>query len=281
MEILTHRGLDPSINHYHTESSFEAFIDQAHRGFGLEFDIVFTLDNEIVISHDKNATRVTNGILQKDFSDTLSTDLTNLKIKNNTICFFEDIMEIINNSKARYNALHFKGHLQTEKNISILINKLNKHKIIKDKLIIFDIKIETAKVLKSAIATINLAPSVAHDFDIKRYNNCVDFTLLTVTQALQHKALYNWVWLDEWDRINEKGTKTFYSKRTFNTFKNADFKIALVTPELHATSPALAGGETHADALTKKRLIKRMQQIIQLEPNVICTDYPDALTNLL
>ena len=42
MNIITHRGLDPSYQNYYLESSIEAFDNQLNRGFGLEFDLQIT-----------------------------------------------------------------------------------------------------------------------------------------------------------------------------------------------------------------------------------------------
>jgi len=57
-QILTHRGLEPSKPDFFPESSIEAFINQLHRGFGIEFDPNFVKDG-IVINHDSNLKRIT------------------------------------------------------------------------------------------------------------------------------------------------------------------------------------------------------------------------------
>ena len=59
-------------------------------------------------------------------------------------------------------------------------------------------------------------------------------------------------------------------------------KIALVTPELHGTSPHLLAGEAHPDAPKgdTETLFKRIKEIIDLKPNAICTDYPEEVSKL-
>ena len=55
------------------------------------------------------------------------------------------------------------------------------------------------------------------------------------------------------------------------------YKIALVTPELHGTSPGLYGGESHKDAKDKETLFKRIKEILSLKPDAVCTDYPEEV----
>jgi hypothetical protein len=79
----------------------------------------------------------------------------------------------------------------------------------------------------------------------------------------------------------DNGTKLLYTKEVFNKLREANIKIGLVTPELHATSPNLLGGESHQDASSQERLFTRIKEIIKLEPDAICTDYPDLVRQLI
>ncbi|MEK6848271.1 MAG: hypothetical protein AABX65_01425, partial [Nanoarchaeota archaeon] len=129
---------------------------------------------------------------------------------------------------------------------------------------------------------LNLVPSVAHYFDIQRYNGLIYNTLLTLEDAIKYKGegLYNWVWLDEWDTIDAEGKeKLFYTAENFKILRDAGFKIALVTPELHGTSPGLYGGESHKHAADKNILFQRIKEILALNPDAICTDYPNEVRN--
>ena len=65
--ILTHRGLEPNRLDFYPESSYEAFENQIKRGFGIEFDPLFCKDG-IIVSHDKNLARITNGLDNRNFS---------------------------------------------------------------------------------------------------------------------------------------------------------------------------------------------------------------------
>jgi hypothetical protein len=51
-----------------------------------------------------------------------------------------------------------------------MLDVLKKYKNIENKIFIFDLKIETAKYIKSINTNIKLFPSVAHEYDIIRYN---------------------------------------------------------------------------------------------------------------
>lgn len=129
-----------------------------------------------------------------------------------------------------------------------------------------------------------MAPSVSHPFDIKRYNQAVSDTLISVEEAIKYKkeGLYDWVWLDEWDRTDEDGgNKTLYNQEVFERLKSVGYKIALVTPELHGTSPRLLGGEAHPDAATKEKLFARIKEILSLSPDALCADYPEEALNLI
>jgi hypothetical protein len=66
----------------------------------------------------------------------------------------------------------------------------------------------------------------------------------------------------------------------FKILKDEGLKVALVTPELHGTSPGLLGGEAHPDA-DKNCLFDRIQEIIDLQPDALCTDYPEEVGKLI
>lgn len=283
MNIITHRGLQPGTINFPAESSRQAFDSQLKDGFGLEFDFNLTKDNEIVIFHDSDLKRITKGANSSKFAELGRLEIEAIRLGNNDSLYcLDDLLDSIEKSKAPISALHLKGKFQTDnKYLDILIACLNRHSSLLDRLIIFDVTVNTAKYLKSHLPALNLAPSVAHCYDIKRYNDCVLGTLLSVEEVLAHSELFTWVWLDEWDLADEAGAqKKFYTAEVFNIFKAAGLKIALVTPELHGTSPGLLGAEAHPDSFDE-RLFIRLQEIVFLEPNAICTDYPQELAQMI
>ena len=64
-----------------------------------------------------------------------------------------------------------------------------------------------------------------------------------------------------------------YTAENFERLRLAGYKIALVTPELHATS--------HQDAKDKESLFKRINEIIKLRPNAICTNYSEDVRKMI
>ncbi|MCW8965853.1 MAG: hypothetical protein OQK82_04080, partial [Candidatus Pacearchaeota archaeon] len=139
-------------------------------------------------------------------------------------------------------------------------------------------------IFRQEIPYVKLAPSVALDYDTKRYNKVVSNTLFSIEQSIEYKkqGLFDYVWLDEWDLKEEDGTqKKLYTKETFDKLREVGYKIALITPELHGTSPGLLGGESHQDSRDKDTLFKRIIEIISLNPDAICTDYPRESKNLV
>ena len=276
IQILTHRGLDPEKQGYFKESSLEAFRDQLERGFGLEFDIQITKDKKIIIFHDKNLLIGDNlknineinseEIINNNYGGCHITTLANLllEIKNfNTIC-----------------ALHFKGYLQNRVNADLLLKNLENFDI--SNLIIFDVKEDIARYIKSINNRIQIAPSVSHEYDIKRFNKYIYGTLITLEEAVKNKELYNWLWFDEWDRKNHNSkSKKLYSEENFKKARATGFRVVVVSPELHSTSPNLLGGENHEDAADANKFKKRAEEIIKLNPDIICTDRPDFLKNLI
>ncbi len=261
--ILTHRGLEPSKLDFYPESTYDAFKDQLSRGFGIEFDPNFT-EEEILVWHDATFKRA-----------------------KGKIPTLYEVLNLIRNSSSEINALHFKGKYQNSENIELLVKILKKNSDILHKILIFDVKPETAKILLKFFPNIKLAPSIAHPYDIKRYNSAISDTLIGINEALEmvKNGTFGkspWVWLDEWDLEDTQGkNKKLYTKDVFDMFHKAGTRIALVTPELHGTSPGLYGGESHPDSKDLPTLFIRIKEILSLQPDAICTDYPEEVLRLI
>ena len=281
MQIITHRGLDPSRRDYFTESSFEAFKDQLSRGFGLEFDLQFTKDNKIVVLHDDNLKRISLGRDTRKVCNINANEILAMEFKGCHITSFDQLLKLIDNEQfsGAISAIHIKSENQLASKLNIILSYLEKTNT--SKFIIFDITLPAAKYLKEKKSSLNLAPSVSHVFDIERYNNFVGKTLMDLETLLANKNIFSWAWLDEWDRTDtDNKSKTIYTKEIFNKLREANIKVAIVSPELHSTSPGLLGGEAHQDASTKEKLFARIKEITDLNPDAICTDYSDQVKNI-
>lgn len=282
MFIISHRGLKTSNKGYYTGSSFEAFEDQLASGFGLEFDLQYTKDGKIIVSHDSDLRRISEGADTRFIKDLALEEITSLVFNRSRLASLSSIISLIEKKAHRLSihAIHLKHSSQAKEILDTLLENLKE--IDTRRFIIFDVTLETAKYLKEKNENLNLAPSIAHPFDIERYNSAVGGTLMTVEKALSHSTLFSWVWLDEWDLADKNnGSKKLYTKELFDELRNHGLKIALVTPELHGTSPGLLGGESHPDAKTNDRLFDRIKEIINLNPDAVCTDYPDQIKQLL
>ncbi len=280
MFILTHRGLDPSKNDYFLESSLEAFSDQVVRGFGLEFDLQITRDNRIIISHDSNLSRISGGKDKRLIKDVDIEEIKSIAFDNGHLAGLDEMIDLLKSAEDKcLFAIHIKSSFQKKEYLDILLKYIID--IDSEKVIFFDLKIETAKYLREKRLDLKLAASVAHTYDIRRFNLFTGGTLLSIPEVINNRQIFDWVWLDEWDRIDEDGrSKKFYTAENFNIFRQNGFKIALVTPELHRGSPGLLANEKHEDAEDYDKLFLRIQEIISLRPDAICTDYPDKLSEL-
>jgi hypothetical protein len=112
----------------------------------------------------------------------------------------------------------------------------------------------------------------------------VHSTLWSLDDALQgaREGLFSWAWVDEWDlAADASGARKdppFAAPPTFAALRDAGLRVGLVTPELHASSPGLLGGEAHEDAKSRERLFARIREIAQCGlVDAICTDWPDEV----
>jgi hypothetical protein len=281
-KILTHRGLDPSRNPYFAESSREAFANQLARGFGLEFDLRRTKDDRLIVIHDSNLRRISNGKDDREIQDVALAEILAMDFEGCRLMDLPALLQLIKEKQSggALSALHLKYGSQEPETLDLVLAALQKAEPVP--CIIFDVTVETARYLKERDPSLELAPSVAHPYDIARYNAAVGGTLYAIDEILPHRDLFRWVWLDEWDLVDENnGTKHLYTKETFNTLRAAGFSIGLVSPELHASSPGLLGGEAHPDAKDRAMLTKAIKNIVALSPDLICTDYPDLVRGLI
>ena len=280
MFILTHRGLDPSRVGYFPESTIEAFLDHLTRGFGLEFDLQMTKDKKIVVSHDDNLSRISGGTDSRLISELGLSEIGGLEIGGCRLSSLRELLVIIDKySDERLSAVHVKSEFQKKDFLDILLDDIDH--IDPTKFIFFDLKPESADYLKSKNKLIQLAASVSHPYDIKRFNRYVGGTLISLDDIINYNNLFDWAWLDEWDRTDEIGSKSMYNSQNFSLLRDHGFKIALVTPELHRNSPGLLAKECHQDAGDIDKLFSRVGQILKFEPEAICTDYPDRLQSMV
>lgn len=285
IKIITHRGLNPDQSNFPAESSIQAFEQFLVSGWGLEFDVQFTADNKMIAVHDSSLRRITEGKDERKIREVSAIEIMDLRFPDgSSLATVPNLLEMIVKKQASeaLSALHLKWFWQTPKYIDVVLRAIKESGVKPNQLIIFDIKIDTARYIHEKMPELRLSASVSHPYDIKRYNYAVGGTLISLNDLLANRKIFWGAWLDEWDRIDEAGgDKTLYSTETFEVLRSNGFDVNLVTPELHATSPSLSGGEAHQDGIDRGRLLKRFHEIIALRPDGICTDHPALLQGLV
>jgi hypothetical protein len=245
--LITHRGIDVPLGTLADdivgESTWEAFSAQIGAGFGLEFDIQPMLDGNFAISHDTNLNRISGGELNLSLSEIGQRELQSIKLPGGRLCDLDELLCLLVGHSSAVSALHLKWHCQNRKVLDLLVARLSPFlDKLSEQLIIFDAAPWAAQYLKTILPNIELAASVAHSFDIQRYGSVTGGTLLTVNELTKLRELYSWAWLDEWDRVGPRGTqKSIVNPAQIGCLRKYGFKIAAVSPELHATSPELIG----------------------------------------
>jgi hypothetical protein len=280
--VITHRGLDYDIPGFPGESSVEAFTLHLERGYGLEFDVRFTADGQMVVIHDGDLVRLTGGQDQRKVAEMTLEEFLAVDRNGSHFTTFRNLLELIKTKQhhGAISALHIKSGMQTEPQMTAIMEALVESGIDPEKLIIFDLRIDSGKFIKSRWPQFQLSASVSHPYDVERFNKPVGFTLLTLEEIIANKAIFSWAWGDEWDRRDGKGgDKTLYNAEVFGKLREHGIKIALVTTELHYTTPGQLGGGDHEDG-AEPRLTARNKEIIALRPDAMCTDHPDKVRAL-
>lgn len=283
MKIITHRGIDAEKKRTFSESSAEAFSYFLDKGYGLEFDVRITKDNVPVLLHDISLARLIGNKSILPVSEMTKLDFLDTPLPNGHTITLRTLITLIRErgSKNALHSFHLKKHLQSPDELHKILPYLKELSDTQNT-IIFDATPETARFLRVTIPNAQIAASVAHPYDIERYNTATGGTLISLSDILSLRSTYDWAWLDEWDLSDKDGgTKKLYTGETCKTLRDANFKIAVVSPELHATSHALLGGESHPDAQNTGTLKERLREIASLDIDAICTDYPKLITSFI
>lgn len=286
MQLITHRGIDVDPGDCQgwalQESRWESFSKQIRAGWGLEFDIRPLKDGQLAISHDSSLARIVPGS-EQPISTLTRVELDAIRAPGGRLCSLDELLSLIADSGRAVSALHLKSHCQEPPMLAKILEILAPRvESLKGRLLIFDATPHIAEQIVQELPGLDVAASVAHSYDVLRYGALTGGTLLTSEQALENRHLYSWVWLDEWDTLDvDNGEKIFANRESVELFRNAGFKVAVVSPELHSTSPALLGGEAHRDGASASALVHRWTNWSQLGVDALCTDHASWIsTNL-
>ena len=284
--IITHRGidipLDQSAESSASESSWRSFYDQVEAGFGLEFDIQVMKDGGFAISHDTHLGRISKNEKNICLSEITTNELGLMRLPSgDRLCNLDELLNLLVNKGKTVSALHLKHNSQDIETLIKLTDSLDPYiERLADNFIIFDASPVAARYLKNTFPNLNLAASVSHVFDIARFGKFTGGTLLSPDEVINYRPLYSWVWLDEWDRNGPNNSlKSLVNAETIKRFREYDFKIAAVSPELHATSPALLGDELHEIGNNTEQLKQCWREWIGFNLDALCTDHGSWLIN--
>ena len=285
--LVTHRGIDVPlgalVGQIIGESTWEAFFVQVNNGYGIEFDLQPMSDDGFAICHDQNLTRISGGLSSALVSELDKSKLNKITLEHGRLCELDELLNLLSKNSKTTSALHLKKACQNESLLDLLVDKLNQFPNLLDgRLILFDVIPIAARYLKKSIPNINIAASVSDIYDVQRYGALTGGTLMTIDEVIEQREVYNWVWLDEWDIRNPLGeTKSLVTRKIIKLLRANGFKIAVVSPELHATSPALYGNGIHEIGANPEMLKSYWMDLADIDIDLLCTDHASWISSYM
>ncbi len=243
MEIFAHRGIGFGL----TENSIEAFEKCLDNGFSIEVDVQKTSDNKLILLHNK---------FIKDYNG------KNINIERSSFneikCHVYSFNSLLNIFSGKKNNLKMAIHIKDENQGDILKLVCNEifNKKLTDRCFIFDVTKNGRDKIKKINPLINIGFSVGE----KRHSKTI-FLLEDLD-----KENYDIVWWDWW------GYEKLYTKKNLERIKNSLKKVYVISPELHKEG-------NHPSARNLNRIENVWNDLISLNVDGICTDYPSRLFN--
>ncbi len=278
MRTLCHRGLD--IDQNTVESSLKSFEQVLTSCDGLELDIQRSKDGRLFVWHDQRADRLSAGQLTGPLTNYNFSKISSKAQMVSQVCTWEDVVKLIRTHSTKLFALHLKGANQNKTFLKTFEEALDGIVDLHTSLMIFDCRREVAHDFSQKFPKLPLGLSVAHSFDIARYNSVTEGTLYTIQECIESADIIQWAWLDEWDLRDSNGSKKLYSSETVSALKNQGLQVAVVSPELHAISPGLLGGEVHEEGKDLHKLEQRWREFMEMGVDAICSDYCSRIANM-
>jgi glycerophosphoryl diester phosphodiesterase len=277
--ILTHRGIDVAPGsppeQVRGEGTWESFRSQVLAGFGLEFDVRPMRDGKFAVCHDDTLGRLSGGVSMAPIASLDVEGLRAAPVRGGRLCELTELLELLTVDGAGLAALHVKHACQTDAVLDALTQNLRPAlQALGERLLLFDLLPHSAARLRRTLPEARLGASVAHDFDVERFGTATGNTLLTLERFWGCRELYDWAWLDEWDRVDRAGgRKKFVTGDTIRRLRDGGFAVAAVSAELHAMSPGILTTEAHEDASSPAKLLTRWTDWVEAEIDAICTDH--------
>lgn len=169
MILYSHRGIDFDRKEKLSENSLAAFRYAAEKSYGVELDLQMTKDQVLLVAHDSNIERWSLGRAKHSWSTLMNDEILKLENTFGSIARLPQVLALAEDFPSLHFAIHLKGANQSKIFIQELIETLTLSENIFSRILIFDVKLETAAALRRALPGIGLAPSVADEYDITRY----------------------------------------------------------------------------------------------------------------
>jgi glycerophosphoryl diester phosphodiesterase len=268
MIIYSHRGIDLDRPTTLGENSLNAFRAAGESGYGIELDVQMTRDQILLVAHDATVEKWSQGKGQRRWNSLSLAEIIKLEAMFGPVARLSQVLSLAEEFRDLQLAIHLKGNVQTDPFLQIFVAEMKAHSHLHERILLFDLKKEAALALRGTLPGIGLAASVADAYDIQRFQKMAHGTLMTVEELAGLKTLFNWAWMDEWDRLGpQEPAKTLYAPESVERLRKKGFKIAMISPELHKA-------EGHQDAASETALKRRWQELSNMRPDAICTDYP-------
>ncbi|MBI2664961.1 glycerophosphodiester phosphodiesterase family protein [Candidatus Woesearchaeota archaeon] len=264
MQILAHRGLIAF-----PENSPEALKSALQGGFGIELDVHRTQDRHVVVTHDRNLSRL-YGVNLDVTEQTLQKIAELGLVKNHPIAALKEVLELFKQHAKPETLLAVQIKDSTEEKIAELVvqafesfSRANPGFNIYSRALVFDPTKEVARQLRQLQPKLKIAMSVGEDELFTQHECRSKYPSVYAMADLADFPHYDFVWADEWQgSLLSAG----FVKKCHDLGK----KVFVVSPELHvSTSPAhpLAN-----DMKAKKQLWKNLKE---WSADGICTDHPN------
>jgi len=255
MIIFAHRGL---ISKY-PENTLQALIESHKRGFATETDVRLTKDKEYVLIHDSDLRRLCG--VDTKVNELSLNEIHSITYKASSqynIPSLEEYFMKLSDYKddGKYLcALHVKEDTQTEfsfKNFSNIFKKYNLYK----KIFLFDLTIESTRLLKKIDPNIDIA--------------------ITVSDKKFEPTVYQWeeVKDEKFEIVWAAEFRNLYQKEFIESIKNNNKRLIAVSPDVHK-HPHLSHPKAHSGYKNT------WKDLIKWSVDGICTDHPDELKDFM
>jgi glycerophosphoryl diester phosphodiesterase len=244
MIIISHRGLGFGKE----ENSLESYEEALKKGFSIEVDVQKSIYNELVVSHDTSLKRLRG--IDKNITEMSFDELSELGIPS-----FESVLDCFKNysNENQLIAIHLKDELQG--NIIELVLKAIKKKEIEERVFLFDLTTNGLKHAKQINPRVKIGLSLGE----RRYTGTI-YLWGDIKDNLEMDV----IWWDEWN-------SGLYNQENFDKIEKP---VYVISPELHKS-------HNHPKSSNLEDIKSVWKDLIELDVDGICTDYPLELKNFL